>query len=71
MGDGLWSEAELLTRMADFANLDITQIDFFGSFLIEMGPQCQCQQDRRPVLYLVCWMHAVHMRQLEVLRVSP
>jgi hypothetical protein len=29
-----------------FANLDISQIDFVGRFLIEMGPQCLCQQDR-------------------------
>jgi hypothetical protein len=50
--------------------LDISQINLFERVLIASGPQCLRQQDR-PVLYLVCWKHAVHMRPLELLAVSP
>jgi hypothetical protein len=68
MGDGQWSEAEPDSN-GGFPNLDFSQINLFERFLIESGPQCLRRQDR-PVLYLVCWKHAVHMRPLELLVVG-
>jgi hypothetical protein len=53
-----------------FTNLHISQINFVERVLIERAPQSLCQLDR-PVLYLVCWKHAVHKRPLGVLGVSP
>jgi hypothetical protein len=68
MGDGQRSEAEPDSN-GGFPNLDFSQINLFERVLIESGLLCLRQQDR-PVLYLVCWKHAVRMRPLELLAVS-
>jgi hypothetical protein len=52
------------------ASLDIFQISLIERVLIETGPQGICAQDW-PVVYLVCWNHAVYLRPLEVLGSSP